>query len=242
MNSRIEYWQKEMVETVRTIGVAVLLAMIFRSFLFEPFHIPSGSMKGNLLIGDYLFVSKFEYGYSRFSFPYGSWLPSFGRIMGENEPERGDVVVFRKPTDVSTDYIKRVIGLPGDRIQMRDGVLYINGAAVPKLPADEFLEYDERAQSVRRTPQFQETLPEGKTYYVLDDDPFGAVDSTRVYTVPEGHYFMMGDNRDNSVDSRYTDQVGFVPKENLVGKAEIIVFSLDKDFSLRTNRFLQWVR
>ena len=226
----------EMIETTRTVVVAILLALIFRSFAFEPFHIPSGSMKGNLLIGDYLFVSKYSYGYSRYSFPFG--LAFFdGRIGGE-KPKRGDVVVFRKPTDVSIDYIKRLIGMPGDTIQMKMGVLYINDKAIPKERVDDFKEYDEDSKTFRNIPQYEETLPEGKKILVLDDEPNGIEDNTDVYTVPPDHYFMMGDNRDHSADSRY-DTVGYVPAQNLVGKAQMILFSATGGWSARPGRFFK---
>ncbi len=240
MHSRTSYWTKEIFETIRTIVVAVLLAMVFRSFFFEPFHIPSGSMKGGLLVGDYLFVNKSTYGYSRYSFPFGRFLPEFERIAGHT-PARGDVVVFRKPTDVSIDYIKRVIGLPGDRIQVMHGVLFINGVAIKKERVDDFVEYDDSTNTTTRTAQFKETLPEGKSYYVLDTTSTGQADFTPEYIVPEGHYFCMGDNRDNSVDSRYTDLVGYVPYENLIGHAKMIIFSGTEGFSLRTDRFFKWV-
>jgi signal peptidase I len=211
-------------ETIRTLLYALVLALVFRSFAYEPFHIPSGSMKDTLLIGDYLFVSKYTYGYSRYSFPLG--IPFFeGRIL-ETEPKRGDVVVFRQPANPRIDFIKRLIGLPGDRIQMRDGVLYINDQPVKKEPAVPYLD-DDNKRNLKSIPGFNETLPEGKVIRVLDEKPHSAMDNTQVYVVPEGHYFMMGDNRDNSRDSRYLEEVGFVPEENLVGRAELIFFSTD---------------
>lgn len=211
-------------ETVKVIVHALLLALIVRVFFYQPFNIPSGSMKSTLLIGDYLFVSKLSYGYSRYSFPFG--YPAFsGRIFG-SEPKRGDVAVFKLPRDNSTDYIKRVIGLPGDEIQMRQGVLYINGAAIPKRPTGQFVDVDE--DGIRRAiPAFEETLPNGVKYTVLDAEPNGPYDNTNVYKVPAGHYFMMGDNRDNSTDSRVLSQVGYVPHDNFVGRADILFFSTD---------------
>jgi signal peptidase I len=209
-----------LVEGGRVIIHALLIALVIRTLLFQPFNIPSGSMKATLLIGDYLFVSKYSYGYSHYSLPLSPPLFS-GRILG-SEPQRGDVVVFRLPKDDSTDYIKRVIGLPGDRIQMKDGVLYINGAAVKKERFENFLD-DENGDQVRR---FRETLPNGVVYEVLDIQDNGFLDNTQEYLVPAGHYFMMGDNRDNSTDSRVLSAVGYVPFENLIGRAQIIFFSI----------------
>jgi len=209
-----------LVEGGRVIIHALLIALVIRTLLFQPFNIPSGSMKATLLIGDYLFVSKYSYGYSHYSLPLSPPLFS-GRILG-SEPQRGDVVVFRLPKDDSTDYIKRVIGLPGDRIQMKDGVLYINGAAVKKERVEDFLD-DENGDHVRR---FRETLPNGVVYEVLDIQDNGFLDNTQEYLVPAGHYFMMGDNRDNSTDSRVLSAVGYVPSENLVGRAQMIFFSV----------------
>jgi len=212
-------------DTVRVIIHALLLALIVRVFLFQPFNIPSGSMIPTLLIGDYLFVSKYSYGYSRYSFPFGLNLFS-GRVWA-TDPERGDVVVFKLPRDNETDYIKRVIGLPGDEIQMINGVLHINGQAVPKEKIDDYM-VKEPAGRERHMARFRETLPNGVSYPVLDlvQSSFG--DNTEVYRVPEDHFFMMGDNRDNSTDSRFLSEVGFVPFENLVGKAQVIFFSIDE--------------
>ena len=212
-------------ETVKTVVYALLIALVIRTVLFQPFNIPSSSMEATLLVGDYLFVEKFAYGYSRYSLPYGHIFPSVGRIFG-SVPNRGDVIVFKMPNRQSADYgedfIKRVIGLPGDHIQMLGGKLYINGKGVPKVRAPDYVETDEFGME-DHVPRFKETLPNGKSYYVLDRIQNGAADDTPVYTVPAGDYFMMGDNRDNSNDSR--GDVGFVPAENLVGKAVIIFFS-----------------
>jgi signal peptidase I len=212
-------------ETVKTIVYALLIALVIRTFLFQPFNIPSGSMENTLLIGDYLFVEKFAYGYSRYSFPFG--LPPFsGRVFG-SQPQRGDVVVFKVPTDNSTDYIKRVIGLPGDRVQMIDGHLWLNDKAIPKVRVADYIEPDEYGGS-QHVMRYRETLPTGKSYFVLDRDDSGPGDTTQLYVVPAGHYFMMGDNRDNSADSRReVGGFGFVPAQNLVGKAEFIFFSED---------------
>jgi signal peptidase I len=214
---RKESW----LEVVKTIIYALLIAGVIRSFLFQPFNIPSGSMEDTLLIGDYLFVSKSTYGYSRYSFPFGL-IPFDGRFFVTNDPERGDIVVFKFPPDNSTDYIKRLVGLPGDRIQMKDGVLYINDQAVPKVKIDDFVE-DLGDGQTRNVPRYRETLPNGVSYEVLDREPEGNLDNTQVFVVPDGRYFMMGDNRDNSADSRV--DVGYVPFQNFVGKAQIIFFS-----------------
>jgi signal peptidase I len=211
-------------ETVKIVVHALLLAMVVRVFLYQPFNIPSGSMKSTLLVGDYLFVSKLSYGYSRYSFPFG--VPVFGGRWFASEPKRGDVAVFKLPRDNSTDYIKRVIGLPGDEIAMRAGVLFINGTAVPKKPTGTFLDIEEDGIG-RKVEKFEETLPNGVKYTVLDAEPNGSFDNVGPYRVPAGHYFMMGDNRDNSTDSRATYHVGYVPFENFVGRAEVIFFSTD---------------
>ena len=208
--------------SAKTVVYAILIALVIRTFLFEPFNIPSGSMEPTLLIGDYLFVAKFSYGYSRYSLPFGPDLFS-GRIM-ESTPKRGDVIVFkfRRPHP-DLDYIKRMIGLPGDHIQMKEGILYINDVAVVRDKIDDYV--DEQAGS--RTLQYIETLPNGVKHHIIEEQgDTGSLDNTDVFIVPPGHYFMMGDNRDNSADSR-TSEVGYVPAENLVGKAEIIFFSTD---------------
>jgi signal peptidase I len=209
------------IETVKTVVYALLIALVIRTFLFQPFNIPSASMEGTLLIGDYLFVEKFAYGYSAYSFPFGLG-PFSGRIFG-SQPTRGDVVVFKYPRDTSTDFIKRVIGLPGDHIQMINDRLYINDKVVPRVRVADHIEDVDGI--TYRVPQYKETLPNGKSYLTLDRFTDGPADNTDVFVVPAGHYFMMGDNRDNSDDSR--GSVGYVPAENLVGKAELLFFSTD---------------
>ena len=215
--------EESWLEVVKTIVYALLIAGVIRTVLFQPFNIPSESMQATLLVGDYLFVSKGSYGYSRYSLPWGYlWPLPQGRVLSA-PPERGDVAVFKTPQDNKTDFIKRVIGLPGDRIQMKDGVLHINDKAVPKVQVASFVE--DLGGYKHEVAQYRETLPNGKTYLVLDRQPNGNLDNTGVFVVPAGHYFMMGDNRDNSDDSRA--EVGYVPFENLVGKAEILFFSTD---------------
>lgn len=209
-------------EMLKSLAVAVVLAMIFRSFFFEPFYIPSGSMKSTLLIGDYVFVSKYTYGYSKYSFPLGLDLFE-GRKFG-SVPQRGDVVVFKLPKNPSINYIKRVIGLPGDTIQVKESRLYINGQIVQRKRVKDFLDISEKGDG-HEIQRYVETLPNGVSYITLDETPKGALDNTDVYTVPEGNYFMMGDNRDNSQDSRVLGAVGYVPEENLLGPARLIFFS-----------------
>ena len=207
-------------EPFRTIIIAGALALTFRSFLFEPFNIPSGSMIPTLKVGDYLFVSKFSYGYSRYSFPFGI-IPFNGRVLA-SEPERGDVVVFRQPRNESVAFIKRVVGLPGDEIAVRRGVLHINGTPVTRRHSEEGTATD--GISVRKFDEYVETLPEGSEHRIREMTDAGILDNTPVFVVPEGHFFMMGDNRDNSNDSR-TGSVGMVPSENLIGKAQFLFFS-----------------
>ncbi len=212
-------------ELAKTVIYAGLIAVVIRTFLFQPFNIPTGSMEGTLLVGDYLFVQKFAYGYSRYTFPFGGW--PFGDAMHgrflQREPHRGDVIVFKFPQDNSTDFIKRLIGLPGDRVQVRDSVLYLNDKMVPRTRVDDYVEIVNGVTV--NVPRYRETLPGGPTYDTLDRDPEGALDNTGVFVVPPNHYFMMGDNRDNSDDSRAA--VGYVPAENLEGKAEFRFFSVN---------------
>ena len=223
-------------ELAKTVIYAGLIAVVIRTFLFQPFNIPSGSMENTLMVGDYLFVEKFAYGYSRYTFPFGGW-PFSSSLQGrflERAPQRGDVVVFKFPQDNETDFIKRVIGLPGDRIQMIDDILYLNGQPVKRERVADFTGNLDGVDG--HWPQYRETLPDGKSYVTIDRETNGPLDNTSVFVVPSGHYFMMGDNRDNSDDSRA--EVGYVPAENLEGKAEFRFFSLDG--SARFWEFWKW--
>ncbi|NNL19514.1 MAG: signal peptidase I [Boseongicola sp.] len=227
------------VETVKTIVYALLIAGVFRTLFFQPFWIPSGSMKDTLLIGDFLFVNKMAYGYSQYSCPFGM-CPIDGRVWG-GEPERGDVAVFRHPVN-GQDFIKRIVGVPGDTVQMRAGVLYVNGSPAPQVPDGMFNEVYERQGPIGSTPicierqvsfgencsktRSIETLPDGSQHSVLDAGP-ARLDNTGVTRVPEGMYYFVGDNRDNSTDSRVAQPsgVGLVPYENLIGRADRVMFS-----------------
>jgi signal peptidase I len=239
-------------ETFKVIVQALAIAFFVRTFFYQPFNIPSGSMYPTLKIGDYLFASKLSYGYSKYSFNFslGFFGPPIyqccdfitfpGRKVLADVPKRGDVAVFKLPTDTSVDYIKRVIGLPGDHIQMKDGVLFINDVAVKKERIEDYVDPNAESNrfSMTNVPQYRETLPNGVTYTVLDIAPDDDVDNTDVYVVPEGHYFMMGDNRDNSQDSRFLDKVGYVPIENFVGRADIVFFSLSPQATIK--RIWEW--
>lgn len=227
--------------------VCIIMPIMFRAFVYSPRHIPSSSMKPTLLIGDYIFISKFAYGYSRYDLPFGYAINYFeGRIGGE-EPKRGDIIVFRPPTQPDTDYIKRLVGLPGDVIQMKDGKLIINGEVLPNSRIEDF--YDERpGGSIAQIKRYKETLPNGITYEILDEIDGGPADNTDFFVVPEDKYFFMGDNRDNSADSRVA--IGYVPKENLIGRAEVIFFSNETPIikiwewvtTFRENRFWKNLR
>ena len=212
----------EISEFVKTALIAVTIALIIRSIFLEPFNIPSGSMKPTLLIGDYLFVNKPAYGYSRFSFPFG--IAPIEKRIWQAEPQRGDVIVFALPTNTSIDYIKRVIGLPGDEIQVRRGRLFLNDQIVPRDVVKSFDIQNDNGE-VHKVTEYIETLPGGVEHSIYEESDFERLDNTPLYTVPDGHYFVMGDNRDNSQDSRVTDHVGPVPFENIIGRADFLFFS-----------------
>jgi signal peptidase I len=218
-------------ETITTVIYAILIALVIRTFAYEPFNIPSGSMFPTLLVGDYLFVSKSSYGYSKYSLPFS--MPVISDRILVDEPERGDVAVFKTPSDNATDYIKRIVGLPGDKIQVVGGILNINGKPVDRQFMDIHISYD-RGRPIQQS-RFLETLPNGVKHYILESGDDFPADNTSIYSVPKGHYFMMGDNRDQSNDSRFPD-VGFVPQVNLVGRAEVLFFSIDGS----AWRFWEW--
>jgi signal peptidase I len=238
---------REIAELAKTMVWAAVIALVVRTFFYEPFNIPSGSMMPTLLVGDYLFVSKSAYGYGRYSFPFG--LTSFAGRIWSGAPQRGDVVVFRPPGEPETDFIKRVIGLPGDRVQMKAGLLYINGQPVERRQIEDYADPDNRFSGP--VAQYVESLPGGVQHRIIEiSGDQGDLDNTPVYVVPDEHYFMMGDNRDGSNDSRPWDRstgvgidgeigaanadvlqkVGFVPLGNLVGPAKILFWSYGPDF------------
>jgi signal peptidase I len=243
----------ETVEIIKTVVYALLIALVLRVFLFQPYTIPSASMEPNLFEGDYIIVSKFSYGYSRHSMPFSPKIFS-GRLFFHT-PQRGDIVVFKLPRDGHTDYIKRLIGLPGDKIQVKQGVVYLNDAPVLRTPAPPGVE-DMGYGELKPVARYTETLPGGRTFLTNSYGNDGQVDNTGVYVVPPHCYFMMGDNRDNSADSRFDpgmpadstnascpwdstvdrfvdgQGVGFVPEENLVGRARLILLSWKPGASL----------
>lgn len=222
--------KEEISEFAKTAIIAVLLALIIRTFLYEPFNIPSGSMLPTLEVGDYLFVSKPAYGYSRYSFPFG--LANFEGRVAEKMPKRGDVVVFKLPSDPSVDYIKRIVGMPGETVQVIRGRLYLNGEIVEREPIG-LIQSDENGEYLQRTlMEYIEALPGGILHRIYEETDNGDLDNTPVYKIPERHYFVMGDNRDNSQDSRVQALVGFVPFENIVGRADILFFSVHESAKL----------
>ena len=214
---------------IKSISLAILIALLIRSFIAEPFNIPSGSMKPNLLVGDFIFVSKWSYGFSRHSLPFS--IPLIPNKIFSKGPNRGDIVVFKTPEDNRTDYIKRVIGIPGDKIKITDGTIYLNGNKIIKEKMEDFIDND-RNVTKKRVRMYKEYF-DNYEIEVLDITDNGIADNTQLFSVPEGHFFVMGDNRDNSQDSRFINIVGFIPFENLVGKAQIVFFSLEN------SRFLE---
>ena len=220
---------KNLFKNIRSIFLAIFIALLIRSFIFEPFNIPSGSMKPNLLVGDFIFVSKWSYGYSKHSLPFS--IPIIPKKIFSKSPKRGDIVVFKTPEDNRTDYIKRIIGLPGDKIRVINGEILLNNKKIYRKKTNDFLDTDNNSsiKRIRKYIEYHEEL----NFEVLDIVDNGIADNTELFTVPESHFFVMGDNRDNSQDSRFKQTVGFIPFENLVGKARFIFFSLEN------SRFLQ---
>ena len=214
---------------LKSIFIAIFIALLIRSFIFEPFNIPSGSMKPNLLVGDFIFVSKYSYGFSKHSLPFS--IPLIPGKIFSNTPKRGDVVVFKTPENNRTDYIKRVIGLPGDKIEIKNGIIFINGSEILRKKLNDFIDTDNKTSN-KRVRMYNEYFF-NKEINILDITDNGLADNTQLFNVPENHFFVMGDNRDNSQDSRFISTVGFIPYENLVGKAQFIFFSLENA------RFLQ---
>lgn len=231
-NTRVDdFW-----ELVRSLMFAALIALTVRTFAYEPFNIPSGSMEPTLHVGDYLFVSKYSYGYGSRGTFWG--FVDFDGRWGGNQPKRGDIVVFKLPSDNKTDYIKRLIGLPGDTVQMRQGILYINGVAVERHRLPELV-----YKAIPSSPyvaDYTEDLPNGVHHVIRKYGDENPLDNTEIFVVPAGHYFFMGDNRDNSRDSRDpTSGVGFVPEKNLVGRADLIFFSKDTGWDIRWDRIFK---
>ncbi len=223
-----------LVDNLRIVVIALAIAFALRALLFEPFHIPSSSMAPTLLTGDYVFTAKYAYGYSRVSaspIP----LPFIHGRFPAGAPRRGDVVVFKNRLDGGKDYIKRVVGLPGDRVQMIGGALHVNGEPAAREPLGVFAGVDEEGRPVE-IHRFRETLPSGKSYvtqhYTYADGTTTGWDDTYEYEVPDGGYFVMGDNRDASVDSRWIGRVGYVPIEDVVGRAQFVLVSFKEDFRL----------
>ena len=241
--------KKILVENIKTLCVALLIAIIIRSLLIQPFYIPSSSMEPNLLVGDRLFVTKYSYGYSKHSFPFSP--PIFSGRIFESEPERGDVVVFKTPADNRTDYIKRLIGLPGDTIQFIDSNLFINNSEVLKSRISK----NDKIYCGKKNIEvftFEELLSNGKKHITVYLKDYSFQNSDKFY-VPKNHYFFLGDNRDCSKDSRFLTSVGYVHKDNLVGEARFIFFSSDKSVgsifsfwkwnkSIRFDRFFKKIK
>tara|TARA_Y100001970_G_scaffold138049_1_gene169815 strand:+ start:3819 stop:4547 length:729 start_codon:yes stop_codon:yes gene_type:complete len=222
---------------IKSISLAIFIALLIRSFIAEPFNIPSGSMKPNLLVGDFIFVSKWSYGYSKHSLPFS--LPIIPSKIFSSQPKRGDVVVFKTPSDNRTDYIKRVIALPGDKIKIINGEIILNNKKIIRKKMSDFIDHDDNS-SMKRVRKYLE-YHERKNYQILDIMDNGIADNTQLFEIPEGHFFVMGDNRDNSQDSRF-QTVGFIPFENLVGKARFIFFSLENSRFLEVWKWPQAIR
>ncbi len=217
-----EWW-----ETIKTALYAIILALLIRTTVFEPFSIPSTSMLPTLWVGDYIIVTKYSYGYSHHSLPLSP--PLFSGRIWESIPKRGDVIVFKLPKDNKTDYIKRLVGLPGDEIQVKKGILYINGKSITRARLSDFIQEDSKIPG-QKFIQYRESFPDNAfNHLILEVSDNERLDNTPIYTVPEGHYFFMGDNRDNSMDSRVESSVGFVSAENLIGKAQYVFFSIKPD-------------
>lgn len=235
---------KERLKSWLSLIFAIFIALVIRTVVFEPYSIPSGSMKPNFLVGDYLFVSKYQYGISNASLPFEPNIFK-GRLFVKGEPERGDVIVFKSSASRITNYIKRLIGKPGDEIQLKNGVVYINGQALLRKEAGNFIDTDGTIYS-----RYIETLPNGVSYYILQKTLEAPWNNTDVIKVPENHYFFLGDNRDGSLDSRFSTPIGFVPYDKLIGKAEVIMFSNPESifyiwnwvFSFDKSRFLLRVK
>jgi len=241
--------KNKIIENIKTLIYALIIALFIRSFLFQPFYIPSSSMEPNLLVGDRLFVSKYSYGFSRHSFPFS---PNFlNKRIFSNKPKRGDVIVFKTPADNRTDYIKRLIGIPGDSIQIIEGFLYLNEQKIVRSEID-YLKTVYCGNELIEVDSYEEELPNGKKYIAVYRKDF-SMKKTDKFIVPSNHYFFMGDNRDCSKDSRFLSSVGYVSFENLVGKARTIFFSNDKNKgnifkfwkwhkSVRTKRFIKTIK
>ena len=241
--------KKKIIDNLKTLFYALIIALIIRSFLFQPFYIPSSSMEPNLLIGDRLFASKYSYGYSRHSLPFSPKIYN-GRIL-EKKPKIGDIIIFKTPADNKTDYIKRLIGQPGDIIQIINKDLYINNIKIDKKKLSINQEIYCGKESLE-VDFFEETLPNGKKHIVVYRRDGSMINSDK-YIVPKDHYFFMGDNRDCSKDSRFLSSVGYVSFNNLVGKAQLIFFSNNKkegsffkfwkwNKSVRMNRFFKEIK
>ena len=224
----------KIIENMKTLFYALIIALLIRSFLFQPFYIPSSSMEPNLLIGDRLFVSKYSYGYSRHSLPFSPKILN-NRIF-KKIPKRGDVVVFKTPRDNRTHYVKTLVGLPGDVVQVKKGIVYINDEETKRYKIDPEY-YIENKYVIDK--DYVEIFSNGQKHIVRELQDNGSADNTIKFTVPNDHFFMMGDNRDNSTDSRALGYVGFIPFNNLVGKAEMIFFSIDKR-NFKINKFWNW--